>query len=454
MASFVNSDSLGSISGDNIFGCMDTGSYLLELTVTDSSGNSSFCALDVVVKDTMGVCDPPVVNGMLLAWGDVPIENASLLFYNSENIMDIVSTDKEGNFQYIRNDKDIEVISIDYGDDWMKYLTSNDLYLMEQFLTGAESPNQYELISADIDKNSQFNGNDFIGLKRLLMGEEIDEMYAYDSWAFFDPNELCDERDICMSNDNQIKMPALDNQTLQIHGVKTGDLDGDVLSDLESRNVVVMPYEINPVNEGLSESKQYKVTVLTDEVGSYNSMQIEFELPNSAKLEEVLGDRIYYNVVNENKVRIIALTSDDNIETNIEFIISTTDLNFEPEHVLMSQDFNSLLFSDNEKSQIVLNYYQPSFHSSFDNTEELSLCLFPNPSHTTSRMTINGLDNDELMMLEIHDNFGSLVRRSVINPKVIIDNNGLNLDNDISNGIYIISIQQGGRKTHVNYVKM
>ena len=56
VSNFITMDSLGVISGNNQFGCMDTGRYRLDLIVSDSSGNKSTCPVDLTVLDSAGIC--------------------------------------------------------------------------------------------------------------------------------------------------------------------------------------------------------------------------------------------------------------------------------------------------------------------------------------------------------------------------------------------------------------
>ncbi len=441
---FSSFDSIGNLTGDFSFDCNDLGTYNLDLSLADTISSNIFnCEIDLNLIDSSGICTGSgMITGNVYAWGTHPLNNVQVNAFNSSELITHVATDQKGSFD-IENVSGIQTIQLEYSDDWYTHLSSNDLYYLEQIVTGVKEPSNDQMLTADINGNGQVDGLDFITLKKLLMGYELAMIYEESPWKFYNSLSNCSQLSMCQSD----MIPANKGKELIINGIKRGDIDGDVINELESRGIVELVmkrdtksyHDKNGIELNLGTSKLSKRTT---------SMQIELYIPNASNIL-VNDSTVTYHYSND-ILRLIMLPKNISLADDIVIGVRYDDESVpDIQSIELNETFDNLIYSDFGKSSIVLT----SITEQHDVAESIDFTIFPNPSLGLSRIKIDANESkQEVILLSIYNELGELVNNGLYQPNYT--DHAITLPAHLSRGVYNIVVQQGEKIVAKKFIKL
>lgn len=215
---------------DNLktFTCADLGNQLVELWVTDATGNQSYCVAVINVQDNSGACNPNTNNlaGRIATETNVSIHEAMVSIEGAE--MDsqyMTAEDGMYAFESIDRANDYHVV-VDRDKDHLEGVTTLDLVLIQRHILGlSQLDSPYKLIAADINSDERLNASDLLALRKVILG--VDDRFADNtSWRFVSKNDdMGDMEDPWPFSEDLI----LSQETVDIDadfvGVKIGDVN-------------------------------------------------------------------------------------------------------------------------------------------------------------------------------------------------------------------------------------
>ncbi|HFA48707.1 MAG TPA: T9SS type A sorting domain-containing protein [Bacteroidetes bacterium] len=177
-----------SIVGDTFY-CGDLGQNLVQVWVTDASGNQDFCETAIIVQDNMGLCNgSPLssVGGAITNEGGLNVENVTVSV-NGSSASSSVVTGPDGNFEFpalpmggdftVSPEKDMGLLN---------GVTTYDIVLIRKHILGvAALGSPYKIIAADINRSNSVTTYDLVELQRniLLVSNAFPNNH---SWRFVD----------------------------------------------------------------------------------------------------------------------------------------------------------------------------------------------------------------------------------------------------------------------------
>lgn len=171
----------------NTFTCQDLGTKVVTLTVTDQSGNSSFCQTNVVVQDNLDVCGDGTVGtiaGKMETEMGEPLSQKLIGLTGGINMA--VQSDVDGTFDFPSLPLNQSyTLRPSYNTGFLNGVTTYDLVLIRRHILDVallDSP--YKLIAADINASYSITTYDLVVLQKLILNI-IDELPNNNtSWRF------------------------------------------------------------------------------------------------------------------------------------------------------------------------------------------------------------------------------------------------------------------------------
>jgi hypothetical protein len=254
----------------------------VQLWVTDSNGNTSFCVTSVTVRDSnnVNICPNfttnPLVNGRVITSKGAGVENVTVSLEAEEP--KIIMTEKEGQYDFgklvadksytIKPDK---LGGVDNG------ITTLDLVIIQRHILGLSKINDpFLLIAADVNRDGKISTTDLVGLRKLILGN-TDKLPADKSWLFVwkgqeFSNPLTDDLMTSYIIDS-----LQTNMTIDFVAIKLGDVNNtaivntqEIATDIRSGETTKLFYQDIDVEEG----KSYDIPLHTEKVTDVNGMQL------------------------------------------------------------------------------------------------------------------------------------------------------------------------------------
>ncbi len=170
------------------FTCADIGTQIVEVWITDATGNQDFCQTYVIVQDNNNACQVgqnAEISGYIQTEDADLVENVDVEIMNSNALP--YTTTADGQFAFpsvllnnnytVQPKKDIHPLN---------GVTTLDLVLIQQHILGVGSLNSpYKIIAADANGSNTITTLDIVTLRRLILG--IDQNFQSNtSWRFVD----------------------------------------------------------------------------------------------------------------------------------------------------------------------------------------------------------------------------------------------------------------------------
>jgi len=244
---------------DRIYDCTNLGQNVVQVWVTDESGNQDFCETTVTVQDNMNACGGPLV-AMSGAISDE--SNQGIVNVNVElngNMTGMAYTDNQGafNFDNVPTGHDYTVTP-QLNENPLNGVTTYDLYLLQRHILNIEAlDSPYKLIAADANNSGTVTVSDVVAIRKVIL--HVDQNFANNhSWRFVDGNYTFPDP----TNPFAETFPEVYNvnnlsgtETPNFVAVKIGDLNHTAIVNANSGN------DDRTVGEGLvlaTEDKEVK----------------------------------------------------------------------------------------------------------------------------------------------------------------------------------------------------
>ncbi len=173
------------------FTCLELGTNIVQIWLTDEAGNQDYCETYVIVQDNMGACSNNPLNAYIE--GNIEdetgqdVEDVEVEIAGSNAIPYMTGNDGEylfnnlalGSNYNVAPEKDVNPLN---------GVSTFDLVLISQHILGMQDlGSPYKMIAADANNSGTITTLDLVQLRRLILN--IDQSFANNtSWRFVDKN--------------------------------------------------------------------------------------------------------------------------------------------------------------------------------------------------------------------------------------------------------------------------
>jgi hypothetical protein len=168
------------------FTCDDIGINLLEMWVTDASGNKDFCTVRVNIQSNGDACEGSRIGGYISTEDNKMVDDVAVALSNRTNPETLINNSIEtGEYQFggVTSDNEYE-INATKEDNYMNGISTLDLVLIQRHILGIEEfTSPYKVIASDINNNEKVTASDLVELRKLILGI-YQELPNNDSWRF------------------------------------------------------------------------------------------------------------------------------------------------------------------------------------------------------------------------------------------------------------------------------
>lgn len=189
----TDSDDLEISITPTTYRCVNIGTNIVTMWVTDEAGNADYCETYVIIQDNMGLCSQPNianVSGSIETEGGAGVGDVMVEVSGTGPATAPVYTLDNGNFEFI----DLETghdytFSPNRDDDPTNGVTTFDLVLITKHIlntTLLDSP--YKVIAADANNSGSVTTMDVVELRRLVLNI-IPTFNTNTSWRFVDKTQ-------------------------------------------------------------------------------------------------------------------------------------------------------------------------------------------------------------------------------------------------------------------------
>ena len=245
----------------------------LNMYVSDSSGNSEFCQVTLILQDNLDACTDSNTRMAFVA-GRVYDENYTGVeefeveledMSDSNTMMEL--TDEEGDYEFD---------AVEYYDSYVVEPVRNDLHkegvstldivLIQRHILNLESlDSPYKLIAADANKSNSISSADLVELRKLILDVK-DEFSDNTSWQFVDANQIFLDPAAPWDYETKVSIPTLyiDYANVEFVAVKTGDVNNSISYYLHNDETEVRSgdaYSITTKDQKFQAGQQVKVTL-------------------------------------------------------------------------------------------------------------------------------------------------------------------------------------------------
>lgn len=221
-----------------IYECLQIGTNLVQIWITDAAGNQDFCETTVTVQDNMGICpvgDPLIsMGGSIANENDESIEGVEVTLGGTTS--GTATTGNDGMFQFadIPQGGDYTISAL-LDNNPLNGVSTFDLVLISKHILGVtllDSP--YKIIAADANQSNSVTTLDMVEIRKLIL--QINTTFSNTtSWRFVDGDFTFPEP----TNPFSTSFPELLNfnnvpsnlLTADFVGIKTGDVNGSAVAN-------------------------------------------------------------------------------------------------------------------------------------------------------------------------------------------------------------------------------
>ena len=167
------------------FDCFSIGFTVIEIWVTDASGNQDFCETFIFVDDNAGVCQgPPLISGTVETENNQPVKGVMVNLSGSD--MNENMTGPDGGYTF----------DVTFGGDYsvsclkdtlpLNGVTTYDLVLISKHILGTQPlDSPYKIIAADANKSNSVTTSDLVAIRKLIL--QIEDKFPNNrSWRFIE----------------------------------------------------------------------------------------------------------------------------------------------------------------------------------------------------------------------------------------------------------------------------
>ena len=173
--------------------CDSLGTRMVEIWITDDSGNQDFCSTMIEIQDNSGVCgegtgNMALISGRVASEGNDFVDNVNVELINTANLQeDQYLTEENGAYAFneIPMNNNYE-ISATRSDNYLNGVSTLDLVLIQKHILGIQTfDSPYKIVASDVNNSESVTAIDLVELRKLILGI-YDELPSNDSWRFID----------------------------------------------------------------------------------------------------------------------------------------------------------------------------------------------------------------------------------------------------------------------------
>lgn len=166
------------------FTCDDLGPNLVQIWVTDETGNQDFCEVTLFVQDNIGVCNQatyPTIAGLITNEDDEVVEGA-MVEVNSGSWSQQTSANGLYNFN-LPAGGDYSIAPV-LDEDAANGVTTYDMVLIQRHILGVNQlGSPYKIIAADANKTGSVTTLDLVAIRKVIL-QMTDYFPNNTSWRF------------------------------------------------------------------------------------------------------------------------------------------------------------------------------------------------------------------------------------------------------------------------------
>ncbi len=223
------------------FDCDDIGIQPIQMWVTDSNGQQSFCTTFVDIQDSNmdDICPPNLMGtviGEIRTSDDNMIADVQVSLEGSTTPMEMTDSDGHYDFGSMPAGGSYMVVP-DKDDDYLNGVTTLDLIFIQRHVLGLDvldSP--YKILAADVNGSESVTSIDIVELRKLILGIYA-ELPNNSSWNFLNAaHHFIDVTDPWSSQmENMYEIPNLQGTAnIPFVGYKVGDVNNSAVSNLQA----------------------------------------------------------------------------------------------------------------------------------------------------------------------------------------------------------------------------
>ena len=171
------------------FDCSNLGLNVIQLWVTDASGNQDYCETYVVIQDNSGACNggtQPLLGGLVLDELGQGVSQVAVFLNDSAATMEITDPDGIYTFENVVQGLDYS-ITPEKDLDVRNGVTTWDLAYIQKHILGIEAlDSPYKIIAADADRSGVITTVDIVALQQLILFLQDELPGNNTSWRFVD----------------------------------------------------------------------------------------------------------------------------------------------------------------------------------------------------------------------------------------------------------------------------
>ncbi|MDQ3141877.1 MAG: T9SS type A sorting domain-containing protein [Bacteroidota bacterium] len=220
-----------------------SGTFNVNIYVTDEEGNQDFCKTILIVQDNQDVCPDAgsitkaTIFGIIKSSNNLAAPNVEVtLLKDNLGFVEQKTTGSIGEYAFANIEMHENYkLRPHFDSDPLRGVSTKDIVLIQKHILGLESlVNPYKMIAADVNKSKSITARDISELRKLILG--INNAFPQNnSWNFV-PEAFQLDVDYPFDYPSEINMLDIDKDMDKndFIAVKTGDVTGDASTQLSS----------------------------------------------------------------------------------------------------------------------------------------------------------------------------------------------------------------------------
>lgn len=451
-----------------LFDCADipdgvSQSIMLDMTVTDESGNQDFCPVELILQDNANLCPDLITNGSVS--GRIVSVNNKVPVGTTVTVNSV-----ENNKSKIINNQGLYTVdSLPLGKEYeikptlninpLDGVTTTDLVLIQRHILAiAPFDNPYKLIAADINSSKSVSAIDLVELRKLILGIKVSFPNNLPSWVFV-PKDFTFTSNNSPYNYNStivIDNLASDVDSLDFIAVKIGDVNGTATGQVqtdehvENRNKNIEIIVSKEVMDGVEQL----VLRAGSEVPT-EGLQLFLTYPNAeqlisnyAKGNDIFDDSEVF--IQGDHVRMVAYSPYQKL-LKVGDVIARFDIAHDKLDIKSLDNESgklSAIFTDLQANNISLVIREKEV------VDQTSFRLMTNPVSSQLVLKYNTADSDALQYT-IFNAEGKSMLSSNVNLEIGVDQElSISLEDHLMPGIYFLKLVQGNYSETLKFIRI